>query len=188
MKTKFTCPKCNDGILEKKSFRHYSGWFCSRGKDICGFVIWETISGKLINEHIVTKLLSNGETEFMSGFQSQKGTGLFKAKLKLNKDTWKVEFEFPPDEKSLTDILCPICKTGKMNFYSDRTFCSNEKCKLTIWRKHADRILDDKLMKRLIIKGETPFLFFRSKKGNNFEAKLVLDEKGEIGFIFKNRH
>lgn len=82
------CPKCG-----RKVVGYPKSYSCSSGKDGCGFVIWKTIAGKAISQAQAEKLLISGKTDLIKGFGSKSGKK-FNARLKLNPDTYVVEFEF----------------------------------------------------------------------------------------------
>lgn len=83
-----TCPKCG-----KKMIGYPKSYSCESGKDGCGFVIWKTIAGKEITPTQAEKLLTKGISDIIKGFTSKAGKK-FDARLKLNKSTFAVEFEF----------------------------------------------------------------------------------------------
>lgn len=82
------CPKCG-----KKIFAYPKSYSCESGKNGCGFVIWKTIAGKEITQTQAEKLLTKGKSDVIKGFTSKAGKP-FDAHLKLNKNTFAVEFEF----------------------------------------------------------------------------------------------
>ena len=82
------CPRCSKKIIALP--KSYS---CESGKDGCGFVIWKTIAGKEITPTQAEKLLTKGKTDLMKGLVGKSGKK-FDARLKLNKSTSVIEFEF----------------------------------------------------------------------------------------------
>lgn len=84
-----TCPKCGKKVIE-----YPKSYSCESGKDGCGFVIWKTIAGKSISSVQAEKLLTKGTSDLLKGFVGKSGKS-FDARLKLNKSTYSVEFEFP---------------------------------------------------------------------------------------------
>ena len=86
------CPKCG-----KKIFAYPKSYSCESGKNGCGFVIWKTIAGKEITPTQAEKLLTKGKSDIIKGFTSKTGKP-FDAHLKLNKNTFAVEFEFDNKE------------------------------------------------------------------------------------------
>jgi len=61
------------------------------------FRIGKSILGKTLEREHIAKMLSEGKSGLIQGFQSSKTRRFFDAYLKLNK-TGKLEFEFPPRE------------------------------------------------------------------------------------------
>lgn len=87
--TDMTCPVCGNSIQLIKG-----GYKCSSKS--CGFIVWEKIAGKRLNEGQIRSLIENGETEKISGFKSSKEKAknkTFSAKLKLKPDG-TIKFEF----------------------------------------------------------------------------------------------
>lgn len=82
------CPKCG-----RKVFAYPKSYSCESGKDGCGFVIWKTIAGKEVTPTQAEKLLTKGKSDIIKGFISKAGKP-FDARLKLNRSTYAIEFEF----------------------------------------------------------------------------------------------
>lgn len=170
-----TCPQCGEGeIIEGKK-----GYGCSRWKEGCEFVIWKRIAGKRISKNQAKKLIKKGKTRKLKGFKSKKGNK-FSAKLNLN-DDYEVEFIFEDNN----DINCPMCNNGAMIDRGQFYGCSNyPDCKFTVSKEICSKKINEDILKNLCNNGETNKLKgFTSKKGNDFEAKLVL-EKRDIEFEF----
>ncbi|WP_206362820.1 topoisomerase C-terminal repeat-containing protein, partial [Pseudomonas viridiflava] len=60
----------------------------------CKFKMFSELLGRALNDAELKALLTDGITEKLSGFVSPKNNSAFSAKLKLNREAWKVEFEF----------------------------------------------------------------------------------------------
>lgn len=87
---------------------------------------------------------------------------------------------------SFSNLTCPICgcEIRKMNWGWG---CSgyNSGCKFSISNKIAGKSITDKNAKDLISKGITEKITgFNSKKGNKFDAKIILDENHKTVFSF----
>lgn len=85
--SKYMCPSCRQKKLLKSSY-NYS---CE-----CGFKLPFRIAEKDIPEEQITKLLSRGESDLISGFYSGRTRKRFSAKLALAGD--KIDFIFPEKE------------------------------------------------------------------------------------------
>ena len=174
-----SCPKCESG----KVFEGKKGYGCSNwNKDPkCDFVIWKNKSGKKISIKLAEALISGKQTEKLKGFKKREGNGSFDAALKLNRDTWEVEFVFEEGING-SDVLCPSCKSiMRVNDYG--AFCSDE-CGVKIWRKKSGKKISDSQLLRLIEKGETGIIkgFTKYESTEKFEAALVLKEDYSVGF------
>lgn len=84
----FICPFCKREMRELD--KSYS---CTGYKDGCSFTIWKNIAGKAITRAQAKSICDNGKTNAISGFKSKAGKE-FSARLVLNKETRKLEFEF----------------------------------------------------------------------------------------------
>lgn len=83
------CPKC------KGQLQYFSKGISCVDRDNCGFVVWNTVSGKKVAEKDLHKLIREGKTGLIKGFKSNKlNTLKFDAFLVLN-DDYKTNFEFP---------------------------------------------------------------------------------------------
>lgn len=81
---------------------------------------------------------------------------------------------------------CPICHTpvreGRGAYQCER----GRACTFVVFRKIAGREISGAMVKALLKDGRTPRTYkgFRSKKGNDFEAGLALDEEGRVTLWF----
>jgi DNA topoisomerase-3 len=85
------CPKCKKANLHKFS----KGIGCNQE---CGFVVWNTISGKTLTDNQMIELASTGKTTTIKGFLSRKTGKKFDAKLKLD-ENFKIVFAFENNKK-----------------------------------------------------------------------------------------
>lgn len=82
-------------------------------------------------------------------------------------------------------VVCPKCKKGKVFFYSFGAKCDNPECGLSISRNVCGKILTDGQIGQLLTDGRTSEIKgFKAKKGNTFNACLVLNSEFETGFDF----
>ena len=94
------CPRCGDTEAKGELIENRRGFGCSSWKSAeepgCGFVVWKTISGKIITEDVLRELLENGRTKELSGFRSRNGKP-FRGMLVLDPKAERVvSFEFKP--------------------------------------------------------------------------------------------
>ncbi len=90
-------------------------------------------------------------------------------------------------EKVLGD--CPVCgkpvRERRPNYACD----TGRSCTFVIWKKVAKRNVSARMVKDLLNDGKTKVLKgFKSRKGSDFEAGLVLNEDGTVGFWFPDRN
>jgi DNA topoisomerase-3 len=82
-------------------------------------------------------------------------------------------------------VVCPKCNKGKVFFYSKVAKCDNSECGFAIYRNVCGKILTDAQIGQLMTSGKTAEIKgFKSKKGNAFNAFLVLDKEFKTGFEF----
>jgi DNA topoisomerase-3 len=96
------CPRCGaeTGEIIRENAKAYgcTSWK-SREETGCGFVIWKRVAGRTLTPEIARQLLEEGKTrEVLSGFRSRAGKP-FRARLVMDRETGKVEFEFPVSRK-----------------------------------------------------------------------------------------
>lgn len=163
------CPKCGGKVTKNKS-----GYGCSNHNSTgCNFFIG-TICGKELSLKQITELLSEGKTSTIKGFKSKEGKS-FDAALILNKDTGKLEFSFnnTNNKNSESDKICPKCK--KPMFDNDKV-CKCSDCDIVIFKNICGKKISNTAIKQLLSKGETSLIKgFKSKKGTEFDAHLVLN-------------
>jgi DNA topoisomerase-3 len=87
------CPSCEGSIEDKGKF-----YGCSEYKNGCKVTISKKIADKTITKTNIKKLLKDGKTNLIKGFESKKGNK-FDAYLKWDNQQNKVTFEFPTKKK-----------------------------------------------------------------------------------------
>lgn len=174
------CMKCENG----KVIATPKAYGCNTWKETnCDFVIWKEVAGKELKPKHIKQLLEKKETELIKGFKSKAGKE-FDAQLVMGDDL-RVTFKFDDKPKG----KCPLCQAdviSTMKSYS----CANWKetsCKFVIWKEIAKKQLPEETVKELLESGETkePVSGFKSKAGNDFDARLKLVE-GRVQFVFDN--
>lgn len=188
------CPMC-DGTIETTPF----GYGCSNYKKDgtgCRFSIG-TIAGRDLSEEEVRTLLTEGQTEVLSGFVS-KTKKKFSASLVLERDEdgkASVSFDFSKNQPEIIEgVKCPACGSDMEITpygYSCVTHHENpEKCYFSVGKIAGKAIsVDD--FKELLINGRTETIRgFKSKAGKKFDACIVLekDEEGKIKLRFDFEH
>ncbi|HKF13991.1 MAG TPA: DNA topoisomerase III [Gaiellaceae bacterium] len=96
------CPRCGaeTGEIIRENAKAYgcTSWK-SREEPGCGFVIWKRVAGRTLTPEVARQLLEEGRTrEVLSGFRSRAGKP-FRARLVMDRESGKVEFEFPVSRK-----------------------------------------------------------------------------------------
>ncbi len=86
------CPRCHAPV-------HAQGkvYQCSK----CDFKLWCEVASRTLAVKEMELLITRGETGQLAGFKSSAGRK-FSAALKLNRETWKLDFKFA-EKKPLTD-------------------------------------------------------------------------------------
>ena len=69
---------------------------CQNYKDgSCNFSVWKKIAGKTISRQNIYKLVKEGKSNLISGFQKKDKDGTYAAYLVLDREGKKVAFDFP---------------------------------------------------------------------------------------------
>lgn len=87
-------------------------------------------------------------------------------------------------------ILCPKCKTGELRKGKKNHYCSNWKsgCDFVLWDTIASKKISERQVKELAQKGKSSLIKgFKSKKGKDFSAYLVLNEAHKVEFQFEKQ-
>lgn len=87
-----------------------------------------------------------------------------------------------------TAYICPKCRLGKVTVYKEVAKCNYSQCRFIIYRDICGRMLSDQEINDLLLKGKTPLIKgFRSKKGKEFEAHIILDKHCKPVFKFPDK-
>ncbi|MEQ1854105.1 MAG: DNA topoisomerase, partial [Chthoniobacteraceae bacterium] len=191
-----TCPKCGASQFAE-TFKSYT----CKGEG-CGLTVWKTVASRELERSEVEKLLKEGRVGPLEGFRSKFGRP-FAAPLKLDREEWKVTFDFQKDgeEGDGTPPVwvnpepvgkCRLCEAGQVLEAADAFLCDQrheKKCTFrmgkTILRKNISRTD----VANLLRDGKTSLLtgFVSARTGRAFKAFLVLKEDGKVGFEFAPR-
>jgi DNA topoisomerase III len=199
------CPKCGARVFENGM-----NYICEKATGptkTCDFKTGAIILQQPIERAQVVKLLTEGKTELLKGFVSNKTNRKFEAFL-IYKDG-KVSFDFPPrvrkfPEKAKGPVVkidftgqeslgvCPKCK-GKIFQSTDAYLCENgqrdiKRCTFKLDKIKNALAIDVTQLQKLLKDGKTDLLKnFISRTGKPFNAHLILEGKGKIGFEFAER-
>ena len=187
------CPKCGEKPFAE-TFKNYA----CKG---CGLTVWKTVASRELERSEVEKLLTEGQVGPLEGFRSKFGRP-FSAPLKLDREEWKVTFDFKKDDEGDGTqpewvnpepvCKCRLCDAGQIFEAADTFQCDQraaKKCSVrigkTILRKNLTRSDIAAMMKD----GKTALLpgFVSARTGRSFKAFLVLKEDGKVGFEFAAR-
>ena len=85
---------------------------------------------------------------------------------------------------TVSECICPKCKTGRMQFFGKVVRCDNAACGLPVFRVKAGKTLSDAEITELLTKGRTsPIKGFNSKQGKAFSAIVAFD--GDFNTVFE---
>ncbi len=92
------------------------------------------------------------------------------------------------DVKDSKSSTCPKCNKGTVLFYPKVAKCNHTECGFIVYRHVCGKVLTDAQIKQLLTKGKTRKIKgLKSKKGNMFDAFLVLDSTFKITFEFPQK-
>src|SRR5699024_2233342 len=182
--TDYDCPTCKKGKLVLKQVSNqtkalYScNYFKSDGNggiDKCEQTIWLKQFNKHISPSQMDKLIKDGETDYIK-FKSHKGNE-FEAKIMLYESHTKMACK-EEEEEEMEEIQCPACDSKiyqKGSYYCEGY--KDETCAVFIPRTIAGYTIKEDLARELL-KGNLSEVIhgFKSKNGNTFSARLVLNE------------
>jgi len=192
---KVPCPKC--GGLIKETYRNFQ---CQK----CDFSLWKTVAGRQLETEEAETLLRDKVVGPLAGFRSQKGFK-FNAVLRLSPE-FKVEFDFgngsqnqkndekPPDFSGQEPVgKCPKCGArvfeNGANYVCEKAVGAGRTCDFRAGMIILQRRIERSEMAKLLAEGKSDLLknFISKRNGRPFEAYLVLDKDGNVGFEFAKR-
>ena len=203
------CPRCHSPVFEKAWFYGCEEGLKKTTSKKCDFLVWKDNNGRYMNRAVVKVLLEKGETPVLDGFRSVSGAN-YKAILVIESGSVvRKQVDMPADvqdggqgfEINADPIgKCPVHPAGDCSVIetSSEFICEKKKkaredgnklgtgfafprllCKREVKREEVHTLIQD---------GETAFLNgFTSKRGRKFSAKLKLDDKGGVTFVFPER-
>ncbi|MGN4838155.1 DNA topoisomerase [Bacillus cereus group sp. MYBK150-2] len=174
------CPKCKKGdMLHRKTF-----YGCTEHKNGCDFMLPAKMKGKAIPGNQVKKLIQYKTTDFINGFQGEKGE--FTAAIYMEADG-SLKFRFPTTEDR-TIGKCPLCKSrvlvGKSNYLCEKY---KKGCDFIIFGTFSGKNLSSNHVKKLLEKNVTDQIkgFISNKNGKKFDARLSYSvQEKRLKFLF----
>ena len=163
-------------------------------------MIRKVLGGRVMDEEDVVRLIQGETIGPYADFRSKKGKP-FTASVRLGKENSKVEFLFADatDQLDIKEIKqqkslgqSPIDKTEVFEtpaaFMSESALDGDREKGLRISKMILGRRIDQDHIEQLLSKGKTDLITgFISKKKRPFDAYLLLDGKGKLGFEFPPR-
>lgn len=184
-----SCPSCKSGKIITKRFGYACTAYNKDGTG-CNFVIGK-IAERALTEEEAINLMQKGSTGMLKHFKSKKGTD-FEAELILTDEEGKkvIKFRFPDKEETkLKGIRCPVCgKEILKNSYgygcSGYEKGNENSCRFMVSGTIAGKKIPEKQIIKLITEKKTDIIKgFKSKKGNDFSATLIIED-GKVKFQF----
>ncbi len=189
------CPRCGKG----KMLAGNNAWGCSEYKSGCKTVIPFLFEGKKIPQKQFEKLIKNGKTDLLKGFeaspsQSQpdrqagpQNGGKLKAS---NVDGYiTIDKDFKPvlvvaEKKKRT---CPVCGKGEIVKGKTAYGCTNYRngCNFRIPFEIYDKKLIESQIESLIFKKQTSTIkgFIHPETKEKMDGKLIVNNQGKIEFV-----
>jgi len=146
-------------------------------------------------------LLAEGRVGPLEGFRSKFGR-TFSAPLKLDREEWKVAFDFQKDDAHDGTMpvwvnpdpigKCRLCENGQI-FEAETAYqCDRmheKKCVFRVGKTILRKNLTRSDIANILKDGKTGLLggFVSARTGRAFKAFLVLKEDGKVGFEFAAR-
>ena len=186
------CPKCGGEVHEK-----YKKFQCMSAS--CDFAFWKIMGGRQIEPQEADALIRDREVGPLEGFRSKMGRP-FSAKLKLN-DANEVVFDFGnpdaledgemPDFEALTPLgPCPKCASRVFevgnSYVCEKAVGASKTCDFRSGRTILQRPIEQEQMRKLLAAKKTDLLTFVSSRTRRpFQAYLVVQKDGKVGFEFE---
>ena len=190
------CPKCGN-IGFNETFRNYK---C--GDPECGLSIWKMVASRELERDEVGKLLTEEKVGPLEGFRNKFGRS-FSATLKLDREEWKVSFDFQKDESAENNAppvwvnpepigKCRCCTDGQVFEAENAYICDQvqeKKCTFRMGKTILKKAVPRTEVARLLADGKTNLItgFVSARTGRSFKAFLVLQKEGKVGFEFAPR-
>jgi len=164
-----TCPVCGRPMKNMKF-----SVSCDSEAGGCGLKINREIAGKKLPASAIEALAAGKNTAEIKGFKNKEGKP-FNAKLRVNKETKKLEFVFAKREApaKTEGKVCPCC--GKaLDDNGWKLSCPD--CGLEIWKTMCKKNLTETQLDALLSGKTVEVKGMTKKDGKKFDAKLKLDK------------
>jgi len=187
------CPKCGIGEVHEK----YKKFQCNN--PACDFAFWKILGGRQLEPHEADALIKDREIGPLEGFRSKMGRP-FSAKLKLT-DANEVTFDFGndlgtedgevPDFSAQTPLgACPKCASRVFElpnaYVCEKAVGPEKTCDFRSGRMILQRPIERAQMEKLLATKKTDLLqFVSSRTRRPFQAFLVVQKDGKVGFEFE---
>ena len=187
------CPKCGIGEVHEK----YKKFQCMN--PACDFAFWKILGGRQLEPHEADALIKDREIGPLEGFRSKMGRP-FSAKLKLT-DANEVTFDFGndtgtedgevPDFSAQTPLgACPKCASRVFElpnaYVCEKAIGADKTCDFRSGRMILQRPIERAQMEKLLATKKTDLLqFVSSRTRRPFQAFLVVQKDGKVGFEFE---
>jgi DNA topoisomerase-3 len=190
------CPRCQREIIEGQR-----GFGCSGWRDGCKFVIWKKQREHQFEVGQIRELLQLGRLIDCSStgkdqeslvvltptgavvevpVPTAEGRRYGKKQWKNQSDKTRAKSARKPTHKQTSAVLaaCPMCDGSvieqKLSYSCNKW---RDGCKFVIWKNISGKRIGLRTAKSLLEKGRSSVLKgFKSKAGNRFDARLVLDQ------------
>jgi len=199
------CPKCGAHVFDGGM-----NYVCEKkasAMPTCDFNIRKILLQQEIAPEQVRKLLTDGKTDLLKNFISNKTNRKFEAFLILKDGGWK--FDFPPrvrkgkgksaepppkiDFTGKAEVgKCPKC-SGKVfdteaGYLCERSQLASKPCKFKLSKMILEQPIEPAQAAKILAAKKSDLLDkFISKSGKPFPAFLVMDAKGKVTFDFPER-
>ena len=173
------CPKCGGDVMMNDKRFYCIGSGTGKSCDVGGYL---TVCGATLEKDDIVSLLGGSEIEKTCSKDGKE----WQQKLKYDFNENKVSFV--QKEKKISAYTCPCCKKNPMYDGGKMYRCTESKCGFTIWKTVAGHELTDEEIGKIITDGKTDLIEgFKSKKGTDFSAMLVLNKrKKSVEFKFND--
>jgi DNA topoisomerase-3 len=187
------CPKCGSEVKET-----YKKFQCTK----CDFALWKIVAGRQLEPAEVEQLIRERQVGPLQGFRSKMGRP-FAAVIKMN-GNFVPEFDFGQQDTQKGEAAevdftgqepvgkCPKCGArvfeASMHYLCENSAKAERTCDFRSGKIILQKAIERPQMVKLLANGKTDLIEkFISKKGRPFNAFLVLDKQGKVGFEFEPR-